>query len=101
MDRRGLEWRRGKGRPLLPGGAHDGSEPGRDARDPRMDLRRIPRGGREPGRHDGQRVPPHREAHDAWVQTVGTSRERSIPSAAPLSLFDRRLWRDLYTVYTV
>src|SRR5438093_6526297 len=102
MDGRGLERRRGKGRPLVPGGAHYGSEPGRDARDPRMDLRRVPRGGRQPGRHDGQRVPPHREAHDARVHTVGTSREPTIPSAAPPFTFrPAPLARFIYCIYSI
>src|SRR5207247_3635550 len=63
---------------------------------------RVPTGWRQTGRHDGQPVPPHREAHDARVQTVGTSRERSIPSAALFSLFDRPpVAKFIYRIYSI
>src|SRR5437762_4819378 len=60
------------------------------------------RGGRQPGRHDGQRLPPHREAHDARVQTIEPLRERQIPSAALFSLFDRPpLAKFIYRIYSI
>jgi predicted alpha/beta-hydrolase family hydrolase len=35
------------------------------------------------GWHDGQRVPPHREAHDARIEAVVASRERHIANRSP------------------